>query len=98
MRGVAARDSSRWDPMVGVRVSRAMRDTIDSLRDALGGVEDATTSATLRELLRLALVVFDVDMARRVTSVARRRGIATDDAWRSVVEIGLDALEEEHKT
>ena len=77
-----------------MRVSRETRDAIDSLREPLGGVENATTSATLRELLRLALVVFDPAAAKRVAAVSRRRGIPLDAAWRSVVEIGLDSLEE----
>lgn len=92
---MATRNPANWDPCLSVRVPRKVRDEIDQLREPLGGVEDATTSATLRELLRLALVVFDPEAARRVAALARRRGTATDAAWRSVVEIGLDALEAE---
>lgn len=82
-----------WDPSISFRLERGSRDAILALRPALGGIESATMSATLRELLRLALVVFEPSLARRVAAVARSRGLSGDAAWRQVVEAGVSRLE-----
>lgn len=69
--------------------------SILNLRAVLGGIESASTSATLRELLALALVVFDPESARRVAAYAQRAGISRDQAWQRVVEVGVDAIEDD---
>lgn len=84
---------STWDPAIGFRLPRKQLERVLSLRDILGGIESATTSATMRELVALALVVFDGANARRVAAYARRAGISRDAAWERVVDVGIDALE-----
>lgn len=82
-----------WDRCVSVRLPHAMLDQVLGLRAVLGGVEDATISATLRELLQLALVVIDEASTRRIGEYARHAGITRDQAWQRVVDFGIDALE-----
>lgn len=85
----------RWDPSVSFRLPQADMNAVDALRPELGGVESASRSATVRELLRIALIVINPKQARRVALIAARRRITSDEAWRLVVENGLTQLENE---
>ena len=85
---------STWEPSVSFRLPEQTLQRILNLRTVLGGIESASTSATLRELLGLALVVFDPESARRVATYAQRAGISRDQAWQRVVEVGVDAIED----
>lgn len=85
---------STWEPSVSFRLPEQTLKSILDLRAVLGGIESASTSATLRELLALALVVFDPESARRVAAYAQRAGISRDQAWQRVVEVGVDAIED----
>ena len=86
-----------WDPSVSFRLPRGDFEAIDALRPALGGVENATRSATVRELVRIALIVINARQARRVSLLAARRQITSDEAWRLVAEQGLAQLENENE-
>ena len=87
-----------WEPSVSFRLPRATLQRILDLRPVLGGVETATTSATMRELLELSLVVFDTAAARRVAEYSRHAGLSRDAAWQRVVDGGLDCLASAHDT
>jgi len=84
-----------WNPHLGVRVEPRVRDAILDLREYLGGVETATISATLRELLGLALILISPDTVQRVRAITLRHSWPRDVAWRRVVEAGLSSIEQQ---
>jgi hypothetical protein len=95
---VTVQREQRWDPSVSFRLPKEDFEAIDTLRPSLGGVENATRSATVRELVRIALIVINPRQARRVSLLAARRQISSDEAWRLVAEQGLAQLESEEPT
>lgn len=95
---VTVQKEQRWDPSVSFRLPKEDFEAIDALRPSLGGVENATRSATVRELVRIALIVINPRQARRVSLLAARRQISSDEAWRLVAEQGLAQLESEEPT
>jgi hypothetical protein len=87
-----------WNPHLGVRVEPHVRDAILDLRSYLGGVETATVSATLRELIGLALVLISPGTVQRVRAIILKTGWSRDVAWSRVVEAGLSAVESDGTT
>lgn len=81
--------------MVGARVSPETRAAIIALRIDLGGVEEASMAAVLRELLGLALAAINPGTARRVGALAVAWGCSREAAWARVTAAGLELLERE---
>ena len=83
-----------WDPMVGARVPREMKEAIDDLTSYLGGAETAKRAAVIRELFRLALSMITPAFIARATHIAGRFSWDRATVWRQVVEAGLNTLEQ----
>ena len=87
-----SRNSDAWEPSVSFRLPQQDLERVRSIRPLIGGVEEATTSAAMRQLVSLALAVFDSEQARVVADYARRENISRQSAWQRVVDIGIDGL------
>lgn len=87
-----SRNPDAWEPSVSFRLPQQDLERVRSIRPLIGGVEDATTSAAIRQLLSLALAVFDEEQARIIADYARRNNISRQSAWQRVVDIGIDGL------
>lgn len=83
-----------WDPMVGARVPRAMKEAIDGLTSYLGGAETAKRAVVIRELFRLALAMITPEFVARATAIASRFSWDRATVWTQVVRAGLDTLEQ----
>lgn len=89
MKGVVATAK----PVVGCRVEPEVKAAIEDLTPYLGGVESASASVVLREMIRIALAMLVPASVARAKAVALHYGWDRETTWTRLIEAGLGSYE-----